>query len=613
VRRARRNGIHWYGLLALSVFPACGSEAPAVDPGGNAGTGGNAAGAGGTSGGSAGSSAGAGGASGGGGGRGAPPAGASGATAGSAGTATSSGGAGAMAGGSGSGAGGTTPGSGGVAGTAGMPAGAGGTDSSGTGGAAAGSAGTAGAAGTAPEGPPAAPEGVIPNDEYPEDMVGIPKDEWESGLVSPTLESEHHNQPSVINGYLQLTGNARFSIYDISDPSAPEQLSVRTSPKDCPQCGEAEGHQVSFAKYGDKFYSVTIHGKGVDIWDITDVRNPVNVKSIDIQGINFGDFTEAVWGVFWQGQYIYVGGTNTGVHVIDANEPADAALVGRLANVGGVNAGPLFPMGNLLVVTTPKDNAGIATVDISNPTMPLILDSVAPAEKSYIGAFYGHHAYLLNPIRVYDVLSDPTDIQLISSGTVGGYFEYMSFQDGYMFAGRIRPEPGATKIDVSDPVRHRFVRDIYGRRNLQENDDQFTVAIGNLLVMSDDQLSPATNRYAGTVIAVHDTQPDTTAPRVDTIVPRDGATNQPVSSRIGVSFTDNVELATVDTRSFIVRKIGGQALPGKWGVSMSVLNFDPDGDLEPGTEYEVVLPAGGIKDYVGNGIAEEFRSTFTTR
>ena len=147
-------------------------------------------------------------------------------------------------------------------------------------------------------------------------------------------------------------------------------------------------------------------------------------------------------------------------------------------------------MGNLLIVTTPKDNAGIATVDISNPTAPLILDSESPSEKSYVGGFYGHHAYLLNPIRMYDVLSDPTAIKQVSGTRVGGYFEYMSFQDGFMFAGRIRPEPGATKINVKDPARHTFVRDIYGRRNLQENDDQFTVAIGNLLVMSDDNFRP---------------------------------------------------------------------------------------------------------------------------
>ena len=109
--------------------------------------------------------------------------------------------------------------------------------------------------------------------------------------------------------------------------------------------------------------------------------------------------------------------------------------------------------------------------------------------------------------------------------------------------------------------------------------------------MSDDQLSPETNQYAGTVIGVHDTAPDTTPPVVDAVVPRDGAAGQGLTSR----------------------PVGGRALEGTFSVTMSVLNFEPAEDFEPGTTYEIVLPAGGIKDYVGNGIAEEFRSTFSTR
>lgn len=493
--------------------------------------------------------------------------------------------------------GGASPGSGGVVGPGGSPSGG----------------SSAGTGGMVDDGPPAAPEGTIPNESYPGSVADPGKNNWRDGLISPTLEFEHHNQPSVINGYLQITGNSRFSIYDISDPTNPEQLSHTLSPDDCTACGEAEGHEVTFAKYGSTFYTATIQGKGVDIWDISDVRHPAHIKTVYIDGINYGDFTAAVWGLAWQGSYIFVGGTDTGVHVIDATDPSKAELVGRQANLGGVLAGPVFPVGNVLVVTTPKNNAGVATLDISDPTKPILLKSLVPTEQSYIGGFYRHHAYLLNPIRVYDVLSNPTNIELVGGNRPGGYFEYVSFQDDKAFFGRIRPEPGATKMDVSDISNFTFEKDIYGRRDLQENDDQFTVAVGNLLILSDDQLSPATNKYAGTVIAVHDTDPDTTPPAVDTILPRDGAMGQPITSRIGISFTDNIELATVDHRSMIVRKQGGDVVPGTWGVNMSILHFDPDGEFSPATTYEVILPQGGIKDYVGNGIAEEFRSTFTTQ
>jgi len=516
------------------------------------------------------------------------------------------------------GTGGPPSASGGAAATGGVSTSSGGTDGgAATGGAPNGGApasgGTSSTGGQIDEGPPAGPEGVIPNEPYPDSVANPSKDDWQDGLISPTLESEHHNQPAVINGYLQITGNSMFSLYDISDPSDPDLLSTSLSPDYCTACGEAEGHEVSFAKYGDRLLTVTIQGKGVDFWDITDATSPEFLKTVYIDGIDYGDFTEAVWGVAWQGRHVFVGGTNTGVHVIDATVPENPELVGQLTNLAGVSAGPLFPVGNVLVVTTPKDNAGIATLDISDPEHPVLLKSVLPTDKSYIGAFYRHHAYLLNPLRVYDVLSNPTEINLVSGSRPGGYFEYLSFQDDFAFAGRIRPEPGATKIDVSDTANFTFVKDIYGRRDLQENDDQFTVGIGNLLVLSDDQLSPATNQYAGTVIAVHDTEPDTAPPVIDTIIPKDGATGQATTSRIGISFSDNIELATVDHRSFIVRAQGGAVVPGTFGVNMTVLHFEPDEPFAADTTYEVVLPAGGVKDLVGNGIAQEFSSTFTTQ
>lgn len=498
-----------------------------------------------------------------------------------------------------------------------------GGDASGSGGSDASSGGTGatdGSGGTTDDGPPAGPEGTIPNDPQDPSTVGTTNNNWPDGLISPTLESGHHNQPSIINGYLFLSGNSLMAMYDISDPTDPERLSFKQSPGH--MGGEAEGHQVSFAKYGSTFYAATIQGRGIDIWDITDARNPTHVKAVTIPGVNYGDFTEAVWGIAWQGTRIFVGGTNTGLHVINASDPADASLVKTVpqGQLGNVNAGPLFAVGNLLVITTPKDNAGIATLDISNPDNPMILDSLLPGTNSYIGGFYRHHAYLLNPIRVYDVLTDPTDITAVSGSRPGGYWEYMSFQDGYMFAGRIRPNPGADKINVKNLSSFQNESSIIGRRNLSgnaapENDDQFTVAVGPLLILSDDQLAtagPSAGTYAGTVIAVHDTDPDTTPPEVDTIIPRDGATGQATTTRIGISFTDNVELATVDHRSFIVRKMGGPALRGTYSVTMSVLNFQPHEPLEPGTTYEVVLPAGGVKDYVGNGV-EEFTSTFTTQ
>jgi len=184
----------------------------------------------------------------------------------------------------------------------------------------------------------------------------------------------------------------------------------------------------------------------------------------------------------------------------------------------------------------------------------------------------------------------------------------MSFGDGYLFLGHALPNPGVTKIDLSNLQSMQIQRRIWGRMDLNNlNDDQFSVPIGNLLVLSDDQAP-----YFGSVIAAHEAAPDTKPPAVDTVVPKNGATGQSRKSRVGITFTDNLELTTVHPGSFILRPMGGEPIAGTWGLYMGVLSFDPDGELEPNTTYEVVLPAGGIKDYVGNGIAAEFKSSFTT-
>jgi hypothetical protein len=126
--------------------------------------------------------------------------------------------------------------------------------------------------------------------------------------------------------------------------------------------------------------------------------------------------------------------------------------------------------------------------------------------------------------------------------------------------------------------------------------------------MGDDQ-SP----YYGAVIAAHATDPDKKPPVVDTIIPRDGATGQSLKTRIGITMSDNIELATLNAASFVVRPMGGPTLAGKWSAAWGVVNFDPDEDLKSKTTYEIVLPKGGMADLVGNALAQDFKATFTTQ
>jgi len=527
---------------------------------------------------------------------------------------TATGGAGHATGGA-TGTGGTGAGNTATGATGAMAGRAGTGGASATGGGKAGGANGTASGGDSGNGTFSKPQGKIANSAQPASTVNLPKTDWQKGLVSPTMLATHHlNQPAVINGYLLVAGNEEFWFYDVSNPAAPKMLSQFTTPNRRAN-GEAESHTISFARYGDKFYLVTTGGTGIDTWDVTDVMAPKHLAQLKISGVNYGDYTEAVWGLSWQGQYIYVGATNNGVKVVDASDPASLSIAGQIptSQYGGVSAGPLDAVGNVLVVLTPKENGGVATLDISDPIKPARLASLS-ADKSYIGQFFRHYAFLIGPIRVWDVLTNPKSIGT-GSTPIGRLSnenaEYLSFSDDYLFLGHVRAEiggtPGASKITVADPKNMKVVSRIWGRQNFNnKNDDQFSLAIGNLLVLTDDQAP-----YAGWVIAVHQAEPDTKPPVVDTVIPKDKSTDATATSRVGVTFSDNIEIATVNAASFIVRPVGGQALPGKYGVRMGVVNFDPDQDLVPGTTYEVVLPKGGIADLVGNTLADEWKSTFT--
>jgi hypothetical protein len=470
-----------------------------------------------------------------------------------------------------------------------------------------------------------APEGKIPNTGSPADTINLPRDDWREGLISPTLEEGHHqNQPIVLHGYVQGAGNAEIVFYDISDPTKPKMLSRKQSPGFDPKAGpkgvgEAESHQTSLARYGNKFYQVTTAGTGVDIWDVTNPHDLRHIKLVKLAGVNYGDFTEAVWGMYWQGTTIYVGGTNTGLHVLDATDPEDVKVVKTVptGQFGSISAGPLWAVGNRLVITTPKDSGGIAIMDITDPLDPQRDDAITPS-KSYICGLYGKHVYMQEPLRLWDVLSNdkigskdaPLATLPNSAFTAKGYSaasEYMSFSDGYLYLGHLRPDAGVSKIKLNNLTDMAIESRIWGRLEFTNGDDQFSIKVGSLLVLADDELP-----YRGMVIAAHSTEPDTVPPTVDTVLPKDGATGLAKTSRIGLSLTDNIELATVHPGSVIVRPMGGEPIKGTFGLYMTVLNFDPDEDLLPNTTYEVVLPKDGVKDLVGNGLAAEFKSTFTT-
>lgn len=279
----------------------------------------------------------------------------------------------------------------------------------------------------------------------------------------------------------------------------------------------------------------------------------------------------------------------------------------------GVIGHPIL-IGNLLVYAADQSRTGIATYDISDPSNPILLDVLTtggpggywPEPFALDGRLYIVFPYRTggNGIRVVEI-TDPTDLHFVADIPLpGDESMYLQFQDEYAFAGD-------HKVDMRT---FQSVLFFDGANTVRTNDggtgistSQFALPIGNLLATG------GASHNQGMAIWAHQAAPDTRGPSVAYHIPRAGQTNYPVGGAISLLIHETIETPTLKNgHTFIVRPVGGTPLPGRitWAFD-DTLTFSPDHNLQSNTVYEVMIPAGGIKDAAGNGI-EGLHFTFST-
>jgi hypothetical protein len=414
------------------------------------------------------------------------------------------------------------------------------------------------------------------------------------------------NTSSMINGYLVTTftpdggvGPGGILVLDVSNPRSPvivkRVYDERTaSLRECHAIGN----------YGN--YIVIQDGCGIQIWDMADARNPILVKKFCMEGYDFGPYGGA-WQVFWQAPYIYVG-AGSGLDVIDATNVANPVHV-KHVNIG-MQVGPLYAVGNLLMTSAMDAGRGFGLLDISNPRDPKLLNAATGAENIYAAYINGNRIItsargnsVNSTFSVYDV-SDPLNITLAGALDIKNSGEqlYNSTQDRFIFQGC---QTEVVKIDATDISNLKVV----GRGSLDidlgSSDHGQVTPLGNLIFVGNDHGN-------GSGLLVHQKGPDTKGPEPNMISPSPNSRNRALTSRIGITFTDNVDIYTLSKESFIVRPKGGPALAGKYSYQNMIVNFCPDQPLQANTVYEVFIPKGGIKDWSGNAIESDFISYFST-
>ncbi|MEM9593044.1 MAG: Ig-like domain-containing protein [Acidobacteriota bacterium] len=273
-----------------------------------------------------------------------------------------------------------------------------------------------------------------------------------------------------------------------------------------------------------------------------------------------------------------------------------------------------FLLGDLLIFASDQSRTGVATYDVSDPTNPVLLDVLTEGGPGgYWPELWGGDGKLYivfpyntggNGFRVVDA-TDPTELQFVTDKLLpGDEAMYAQFQDEYAFIG-------SHKIDMRtlDSVLY-----LDGANTVRPNDggtgintSQFALPLGNLLVTG------GIGANQGMAIWAHQAAPDTRGPSVGYHVPRAGQTGYSVGAPISVLIHETLETPTlINGVTFIVRPLGGSPISGRMTYAFDdILTFTPDADLQADTTYEVIFPAGGIKDAAGNGM-EGYSFTFST-
>lgn len=392
-----------------------------------------------------------------------------------------------------------------------------------------------------------------------------------------------------------------FGFYDMSDPRNPQMVNMKV---DSTTEGIREGHGYGYTKMNGRDYVALQSIEGYQIWDWTDVMNPIRVADVDLPGVIEDDYALGSWWIHWQAPYIYLGASSNGLFIIDASNPLQPVTLKHMppAQTGGFRIGPLFAIGNLLVLGS-MDAVGISTMDISNPGNPTLLDNFTDFYLLYSSMMNGN--YLIGAgadrrVHLFDI-SNPSNINHVSSSDfASGGGGYVNYQDGYIHAGM---SEDYYKYDMTNPNSITEVG--HGNSNINDSDYDFASVIGNFSVISNDH-------GTGSGVLPHQTSPDNTPPIVNRVVPAPDATGLALTSRIGISLSDLIDFETVNDETFIVRPFGGQPLEGIYSHQFGIINFCPSIPLDPNTTYEVVVPAGGIKDVMGNAIVQPHSSRFTT-
>ena len=89
-----------------------------------------------------------------------------------------------------------------------------------------------------------------------------------------------------------------------------------------------EAYSIGFGRYGSAFVvAIQLHSSG-EFWDMSDAHHPFRLSKLRLPGVEAGGYFNL--GKFsWQAPFLYVGGANNGLYIVNAEDPSAPFLIDR--------------------------------------------------------------------------------------------------------------------------------------------------------------------------------------------------------------------------------------------------------------------------------------------
>lgn len=437
-------------------------------------------------------------------------------------------------------------------------------------------------------------------------------------ILGGPQDVEHHNLAVMHDGYLvhpwaPEDGGGGISFFEFDDPCNPvlvgQAWSERMRETHTLAFGEADGREyLAVDALDPDIYNIG----GVGIWDITDRSAPVWVSEIDTPNFAYPDsYLRVTFSSFWQGDVLYISAAFNGIHVVDVSDPLAPVLVRSVTFDPPHLVGSFTVIGNLGMAAS-AGTQRVWMMDVSDPLDPKPMstfDTVradGSIDKYYFSSIGGRYGLFARNERgggpiIYDITDPTSPVWTGEALTEDGDGGYVYRQGDRLFQGD--SNFGAI-WDISDATRPQEVA-----RYLVPGDMDTLSPVGNVVVVSVDEGGEPGK--ATSIFPWRET-PDDDPPAIELVNPMPGEEAVALTGRIGVSFDEWVERATVFEGSLRVTDGAGFPIEGSYNVQENIVNFTPAEPLPGKTEIVVHIPAGGITDVSGNPIAEEQRWSFHT-